>query len=61
MKQFIYIGTEQYTGIFQAIFTSLEEAKVWQNKTHGDLIVCVLVDGQVEEVFDDEYNEDDDD
>lgn len=72
MKQFIYVGTEHYTGVFEAIFTSLEEAKAWQDRTHGDLTVCVLVNGQVEEVFDedeedddeedyDEYDEDDDD
>lgn len=51
MKQLIYVGTEQYTGVFEAIFTCLEEAKVWQNKTHGDLTAYVLVNGQVEEVF----------
>ena len=66
MKQLIYVGTER-----GAIFTCLEEAKAWQNKTHGSLTVCVLVNGQVKEVFDedkednkedyDEYNEDDDD
>jgi hypothetical protein len=66
MKQLIYVGTER-----GAIFTCLEEAKAWQNKTHGSFTVCVLVKGQVEEAFDedeedneedyDEYNEDDDD
>jgi hypothetical protein len=49
MKQLIYVGTEQYTGVFEAIFASLEEAKAWQNKTHGNLDVYALVNGQIEE------------